>query len=386
MSRGVSMRGVCGLFLSLWKKTGTHCRRRITSRPPVPLGGRILTNPDDVFQHNTWDHVQWSEEEKEHARKKAEENSIVQVPVEEQVKYDKDASGYWDGFYKTHQNKFFKDRNWLFQEFPEILSARTSCAEDLAAPLAGSHLSGASRGEVVSALGRAHTAHGGGENRHLCQRMAVEQEEGRRTDIFPGRHATFRIFEVGCGPGNSVFPILNSMKDTGAFLYCCDFSSHAVKLVKAHPRYCPAQCHVFVHDVCDETATFPFPPKSLDIILVVFVLSSIHPERMQGVVKRLTQFLKPGGVFLFRDYGRYDMSQLRFKQGRCLSENFYARGDGTCVYFFTRDEVHHLFVSAGLQEIQNLEDRRLQVNRKKGVVMRRVWVQSKYQKPWDTDV
>ncbi|CAG5865589.1 unnamed protein product [Menidia menidia] len=344
------------------------------SRPSAPLGSRILSNPDDIFKHNMWDHVEWTDEDKENAQQKAQENASVNL-----TKMPPNIGTSFMSCTRTNSSKI--------AEFPELLPL---CAEIQATETRHSQQKPVVPQLQGPGLDREKGHHQHSDPFHFhrkteagyAQKAVWEHNDSAlKTPSFPGQHASFRILEVGCGVGNSVFPIVNSIKGTNSFLYCCDFSPRAIQLVKDHPDYDNSVCHAFVYDICEEVASFPFPQQSVDAILAVFVLSSIHPDRVQGVVNRLSPYLKHGGMFLFRDYGRYDFSQLRFKKGRCLSQNFYTRGDGTCVYFFTKGEVHDLFSKAGLEEIQNLEDRRLQVNRGKKVVMRRVWMQSKYRKP-----
>ncbi|NXE31690.1 METL2 protein, partial [Ptilorrhoa leucosticta] len=358
------------------RKSKMQHRHQSSRRPVVPLGSRILTDPSKVFEHNMWDHMQWSQEEEENAKKKATENSLVKVQLEDQgnkyrmfpeilpekrrqeFKIEKRSSEHT----KIHNNNSFSLKNGMFEEGEKYW--KKNYGGD----------STAVQGYVYNKNhAKALTDNPQGKN---CG------EELDKLESFPGCDATYRILEVGCGAGNSVFPILKVLCNTpGTFLYCCDFASGAVELVKSHSSYNSAWCSAFVHDVCDDALPYPFPDEILDVILLVFVLSTIHPDRMQGVVNRLAKLLKPGGMLLFRDYGRYDTAQLRFKKGHCLSENFYVRGDGTRVYFFTKDEVWNMFNLAGLTEVQNLVDRRLQVNRKKKVKMQRVWIQSKFQKP-----
>ncbi|NXK13609.1 METL2 protein, partial [Herpetotheres cachinnans] len=350
------------------RKSKMQQRHHSSRRPAVPLGSRILTDPSKVFEHNMWDHMQWSQEEEENAKEKVAENSLVKVQWEDQeilpgkrrqeLKTEERSSEHT----KINSTSSFSHKNEMFEEGENYWKKNDG-------------------GGSTSVQGYVYNKK---QEKSLTDNPQGKDcgEELGRLESFPGSDATYRILEVGCGAGNSVFPILKVLCNTpGTFLYCCDFASGAVELVKSHSSYNSAWCSAFVHDVCDDALPYPFPDEILDVILLVFVLSTIHPDRMQGVVNRLAKLLKPGGILLFRDYGRYDTAQLRFKKGHCLSENFYVRGDGTRVYFFTKDEVWNMFNLAGLTEVQNLVDRRLQVNRKKKVKMQRVWIQSKFQKP-----
>ncbi|XP_002834365.2 tRNA N(3)-methylcytidine methyltransferase METTL2A [Pongo abelii] len=354
------------------------------------FGSRFLRDPARVFHHNAWDNVEWSEEQAAAAERKVQENSIQRVCQEKQVDYEINAHKYWNDFYKIHENGFFKDRHWLFTEFPELAPSQNQ-----------NHLKAwflENKSEVPECR---NNEDGPGlimEEQHKCslkkslerktQTFPVEENVTQKisdleicADEFPGSSATYRILEVGCGVGNTVFPILQTNNDPGLFVYCCDFSSTAIELVQTNSEYDPSRCLAFVHDLCDEEKSYPVPKGSLDIIILIFVLSAIVPDKMQKAINRLSRLLKPGGMMLLRDYGRYDMAQLRFKKGQCLSGNFYVRGDGTRVYFFTQEELDTLFTTAGLEKVQNLVDRRLQVNRGKQLTMYRVWIQCKYCKP-----
>lgn len=234
-------------------------------------------------------------------------------------KHEKDAKRNWDIFYKNNTTKFFKDRHYIDREFSEL-----------------------------------------GEIKNSDQKYV--------------------FCEMGCGVGNAFFPLLERFSNLT--VYGFDFSPRAIQMIRENELYKQNQDRVFV-DVADLVLD-PIPQNfaSPDFATLIFVLSAISPENHDMVVEKISKFMKAGSILLFRDYGRYDMAQLKLASQKVakLKDNFYVKTDGTRVYYFTKEEIRDLFVKHGFEEIENDYHYRLVENRKEELKMHRVWLQAKYRK------
>lgn len=243
------------------------------------------------------------------------------------------------------------------------------------------------------------------------------------------------ILEVGAGAGNTAFPILQGNKNPDLVIHACDFSKKAVQLIRNNAAYDEKHIRSEVWDVASTTHTLPpgIEEGSVDVVILIFIFSALSPSQWDQAVQNIWAVLRPGGEVCFRDYGRGDLAQVRFKKGRWLGENFYVRGDGTRVYFFAEEELKGIWsgdlptggydgrdvhghgqrnkaeaegeVDSGVREPKesgrtgkgvdrkDLEerpafeivdlgaDRRLLVNRQKQLKMYRCWMQGRFRKP-----
>lgn len=246
------------------------------------------------------------------------ENDKTFVSDFKQMKLEQDAQKNWDLFYKRNSTHFFKDRHWTTREFEELKGCREFFGQKLI------------------------------------------------------------ILEAGCGVGNFIFPLLQ--EDLDIFVYACDFSPRAVEFVKENPVYNSDWCKAFQCDLTKDDLLTYIPPDSVDIVTLIFVLSAIHPDKMRLALKNIYRVLKPGGCVLFRDYGLYDHTMLRFKSGHKLGENFYVRQDGTRSFFFSEEYLAQLFSSSGYDILVNEYVLRETVNKKEELCVPRVFIQSKFQK------
>ncbi|KAJ7308584.1 methyltransferase [Mycena albidolilacea] len=257
-----------------------------------PFGSRFLTNEAEVWSQNAWDHVPPPDDQHDIIAASLLKQRSAPVPEDDKQKYNERPARHWDNFYRMMASNFFRDRKWLHNEFRELMSATEAGADPTT------------------------------------------------------------ILEVGCGTGAAMFPLLSSNQNPHLSLRAFDYSQHAVRLFQENPLYKSPPCGTISASVWDLTSpSLPegVEPGSADILIMVFVFSALHPDEWAQAVSNAHALLKPNGLLLFRDYGRYDMAQLRFKGGRLLDENFYIRGDKTRVYFFELDELALLFTGARAQ-------------------------------------
>lgn len=269
-------------------------------------------------------------------------------------RFNSDPARFWNLFYKNNTANFFKNRKWLQQEFPVLHTVTT-------------------------------------------------EDAGPKV-----------VLEVGAGAGNTAFPILANNKNSKLKLHACDFSKKAVEVMRSHAEYNTELMQADVWDVASEELPPDVEENTVDVVLMIFIFSALSPLQWDRAVRNIYRVLKPGGEVCFRDYGRGDLAQVRFKKGRYLEENFYIRGDGTRVYFFEKDELARIWSGVSnetvsseskdgtsettpndpthkpstapseeseLFDIEDLGvDRRMLVNRAKKLKMYRCWMQGRFRK------
>ncbi|KAM9782596.1 tRNA N(3)-cytidine methyltransferase METTL6 [Neosynchiropus ocellatus] len=314
----------------------------MSEKPPECVSGETESVPVPLLTHETG-----PEEGQTGNRSSMDPAPPVLVSEFKQMKLEKDAQKNWDLFYKRNSTNFFKDRHWTTREFQEL------------------------------------------------------------RDWSQGDSETLVLLEAGCGVGNCIFPLLQE-RDLNVFVYACDFSPRAIDFVKKNPLFCPERCRAFTCDLTREDLSENVPEAGVDVVTLIFVLSAIHPDKMKQVVVNISRVLKPGGAVLFRDYGVHDHAMQRFKSSSKLGENFYVRQDGTRSYFFSKghmlkvsartmrmmlikpsltmlwspsDFLAQMFAESGFLCVTNDYVMRETVNRKEGLNVPRVFLQSKFIKP-----
>ncbi|XP_031105765.1 uncharacterized methyltransferase C3H7.11-like isoform X1 [Ipomoea triloba] len=266
--------------------------------------------------------------------------------------YSKKSLKYWNDFYKRHQNKFFKDRHYLEKDWGRHFSNEDG--------------DGDGKGKVV--------------------------------------------LEVGCGAGNSIFPLVAAFPRL--IVHACDFSPQAVALVKSHENFDAERIHVFVCDAAKDDLSSEITSSTVDVVTLIFMLSAVSPNKMPSILQNCKKVLKPNGHILFRDYALGDSAQVRHnidsssehyygpnwvkkpfccsiscakkvklhERNQMISQNFYFRGDGTCSFYFSKEFLSTLFVQAGF-DVVDINTYCMEIeNRYRNITMPRRWLRAVFRK------
>jgi SAM-dependent methyltransferase len=208
------------------------------------------------------------------------------------------------------------------------------------------------------------------------------------------------MVELGCGVGNTLLPLLEDERYAAWTIYGLDLSAVAIDLLQQDVRYTTAAHRTWagvanlvsdpLPDICHNVA---------HVTTLLFCLSAVAPAQHGVAAAHAVQALRPGGVLVLRDYGRYDQAQLQLATQRAKwlggnnnanggggsdddNAHFYCKADATKCYYFTTEDLIRLFGDElGLEVLECAYIQRQYQNRGQGVRRRRVWVQARFRKP-----
>lgn len=244
-------------------------------------GPPILEDDDDILNNPelVWADVKWTKEHEEEALERLKAQSTSTSSIATNAKHYKEKAGkYWNEFYKNNKDHFYKDRHYIHIVFPEL-------------------------------------------------NIDYYNEVLLKKNI---KHPL--LLEVGCGVGNSIFPLLDVNIHLNGL--AIDFAKSGVNIMNENKfKYDKIkekelaenfENNTLNRNDYDETLYHQFyssrlrgeycniiedpiplrPNEQCDFILCMFVLSAISIENQQNVFKKLFNACKPGGFLFIRDYAR----------------------------------------------------------------------------------
>eukprot|EP01125_Pyxidicula_operculata_P004418 TRINITY_DN1677_c0_g1_i7.p2 TRINITY_DN1677_c0_g1~~TRINITY_DN1677_c0_g1_i7.p2 ORF type:complete len:177 (+),score=33.17 TRINITY_DN1677_c0_g1_i7:827-1357(+) len=136
-------------------------------------GGEDLAKiEDEIDTSTTWELVEWDQAREEAARKMLE-NETSSISDEVKEKYEDEAAAQWDAFYTRNKQKFFKNRSYISKEYKDLSGDGSYKTKDGSQPV---------------------------------------------------------VLEIGCGVGNTLFPLLELNKDK--YFHVFDCSQSAIEILK----------------------------------------------------------------------------------------------------------------------------------------------------------